>query len=196
MAFRFRKSIKLAPGVKLNLGKKSVGVSVGGKYGGVSFNSRSGSRAHVSAPGTGLSYSTSLNSKSSSKATPSQAPAPVVKEKKPFYKSWLFWAAIIVVLLLLSSCSAAPAPESTVVTLSPSPAASTPLPTAEPAPATPAPSADSEIRDYVLNTSSCKFHYPSCDSVEKIKPSNREDFTGTRQELIQRGYDSCGICHP
>lgn len=52
MAFRFRKSIKMAPGVKLNVGKKSVGVSVGGKYGGVSFNSRSGSRARVSAPGT------------------------------------------------------------------------------------------------------------------------------------------------
>lgn len=196
MAFRFRKSIKLAPGVKLNVGKKSVGVSVGGKYGGYSFNSRTGARARVSAPGTGLSYTTSLNSKSSSKATPSQAPAPVEKEKKPFYKNWLFWAAVIVVLLLLSSCSAAPAPESTVVSLSPSPAASTPLPTPAPAEPTPAPSADPEIRDYVLNTSSCKFHYPSCDSVEKIKPGNREAFTGTRQELIQRGYDSCGICHP
>ena len=192
MAFRFRKSIKLAPGVKLNVGKKSVGVSVGGKYGGVSYNSRSGSRARVSSPGTGLSYTTSLNSK----ATPSQSPAPVEKEKKSFYKSWLFWAAVIVVLLLLSSCSAAPAPEITVVTLSPSPAASTPLSTPAPAEPTPAPTTDPEIRDYVLNTSSCKFHYPSCDSVEKIKPSNREAFTGTRQELIQRGYDSCGICHP
>ena len=30
MGFRFRKSIKIAPGVKVNLGKKSVGVSVGG----------------------------------------------------------------------------------------------------------------------------------------------------------------------
>lgn len=196
MAFRFRKSIKLAPGVKLNLGKKSVGVSVGGKYGGVSYNSRNGARARVSAPGTGLSYTTSLNSKSRSKTAPAQAPAPVEKEKKPFYKSWLFWAAVIVVLFLLSSCSAAPVPETTVVSLSPSPVSSTPLPTAAPAEPTPDPSADPEIRDYVLNTSSCKFHYPSCDSVEKIKPTNREAFTGTRQELIQRGFDPCGICHP
>ena len=192
MSLRFRKSIKLAPGVKLNLGKKSVGVSVGGKYGGVSYNSRNGARARVSAPGTGLSYSTSL--KSVEKSVP--APPPVEKQKKPFYKSWLFWAAVIVVLLLLSSCSAAPVPETTVVSLSPSPVSSTPLPAAAPAVPTPAPSSDPEIRDYVLNTSSCKFHYPSCDSVEKIKPSNREAFTGTRQELIQRGYDSCGICHP
>lgn len=61
MGLRFRKSIKLAPGVKLNLGKKSAGISFGGKYGGVSFNSRSGSRARVSVPGTGISYTTSGN---------------------------------------------------------------------------------------------------------------------------------------
>ena len=42
MGLRVRKSIKVAPGVKLNVGKKSVGVSVGGKHGGVSVNSKSG----------------------------------------------------------------------------------------------------------------------------------------------------------
>ena len=57
MGLRFRKSVKIAPGVKLNIGKKSVGVSVGGKHGGGSFNSKSGARARISAPGTGLSYS-------------------------------------------------------------------------------------------------------------------------------------------
>ena len=34
MGLRFRKSIKLAPGVKLNIGKKSSGISVGGKRNG------------------------------------------------------------------------------------------------------------------------------------------------------------------
>ena len=62
MGFRFRKSIKVAPGVKLNVGKKSVGVSVGGKYGGVSVNSKTGTRARVSAPGTGLSYTSKIGS--------------------------------------------------------------------------------------------------------------------------------------
>lgn len=56
MGLRFRKSKKIAPGIKLNVGKKSVGVSVGGKYGGVSFNSKSGTTTRVSAPGTGVSY--------------------------------------------------------------------------------------------------------------------------------------------
>ena len=67
MGFRFRKSIKIAPGVRVNLGKKSVGVSVGGKYGGVSVNSRTGARARVSAPGTGLSYSQKIGKSSARK---------------------------------------------------------------------------------------------------------------------------------
>ena len=60
MGFRFRKSVKITPGVKINFGKKSMGLSIGGKYGGVSFNSRTGTRVRASAPGTGLSYSTKL----------------------------------------------------------------------------------------------------------------------------------------
>lgn len=63
MGLRFRKSIKIAPGVRLNLGKKSAGISIGGKSGGVSFNTRTGARARVSAPGTGLSYSTKIGGK-------------------------------------------------------------------------------------------------------------------------------------
>ena len=31
MGFRFRKSIKIAPGVRLNIGKKSASISVGGR---------------------------------------------------------------------------------------------------------------------------------------------------------------------
>lgn len=62
MGINFRKSIKVAPGVKLNLGKKSAGISIGGKYGGMSFNTKNGTRARVSAPGTGLSYSTKVSS--------------------------------------------------------------------------------------------------------------------------------------
>lgn len=60
MGMNFRKSFKVAPGVKVNLGKKSAGVSIGGKYGGISMNTKSGTRARVSAPGTGMSYSTKI----------------------------------------------------------------------------------------------------------------------------------------
>lgn len=61
MGFRFRKSVKLGGGVKLNFGKRSAGVSFGGKHGGVSINSRSGVRARTSIPGTGISYTTRLS---------------------------------------------------------------------------------------------------------------------------------------
>ena len=49
---------------------------------------------------------------------------------------------------------------------------------------------------YVLNTRSRKFHLPGCDSVEDIHEHNREEYTGTRDELIARGYEPCGGCHP
>ena len=51
-------------------------------------------------------------------------------------------------------------------------------------------------RDYVANKNTLKFHYPTCSSVEKIKPSNRWDFHGTREELITKGYVPCKRCSP
>jgi len=63
MGLRFRKSITIAQGVKLNIGKESAGISIGGKFAGISFNSKSGARVRVSAPGTGLSYSTKIGKK-------------------------------------------------------------------------------------------------------------------------------------
>ncbi|WP_449622876.1 DUF4236 domain-containing protein [Robertmurraya sp. Marseille-Q9965] len=58
MGFGFRKSFKIAPGVRLNVGKKSVGISAGVKGLRYSVNSRSGSRVTASIPNTGISYST------------------------------------------------------------------------------------------------------------------------------------------
>lgn len=49
---------------------------------------------------------------------------------------------------------------------------------------------------YVLNTSSMKFHYPSCKSVKKIAPKNYATSSASRDELISQGYDPCGNCNP
>ena len=59
MGFRFRKSVKIAPGVRLNIGKKSVGISAGVKGARVSVNSSGRKTTTVGLPGTGLSYSKS-----------------------------------------------------------------------------------------------------------------------------------------
>ena len=51
-------------------------------------------------------------------------------------------------------------------------------------------------RDYILNTNSKKFHYPTCHSAEKISDKNRKEYHGTRDDLISQGYSACGICNP
>lgn len=55
---------------------------------------------------------------------------------------------------------------------------------------------ESSSMDYVLNTNTKKFHYPSCSSVDSMKDHNRSDFTGSREDVLGMGYDSCGRCHP
>ena len=49
---------------------------------------------------------------------------------------------------------------------------------------------------YVLNTNSYKFHKPDCRYVDDIKPENRQDYSGTREILVQQGYSPCGGCEP
>ena len=49
---------------------------------------------------------------------------------------------------------------------------------------------------YILNTNTGKFHYPYCSSVKTIKDKNRQEFTGSREEVIARGYDPCQRCNP
>lgn len=58
MGFNFRKSFKIAPGIRVNVSKKGISsVSIGGKGASVSLGKK-GARSTISAPGTGLSYST------------------------------------------------------------------------------------------------------------------------------------------
>mgnify|MGYP003303846707 CR=1 FL=1 len=68
MGMRFRKSVKIAPGVRVNFGKKGVGVSMGTKGARVSVNTSGRRTTSVGIPGTGLSYvSSSGGSKKKSK---------------------------------------------------------------------------------------------------------------------------------
>lgn len=53
-----------------------------------------------------------------------------------------------------------------------------------------------EQQTYVLNKRSHKFHRPECDSVQSMSPSNKEEFTGLRQTLIDEGYTPCRSCNP
>ena len=55
MGLRIRKSIKVAPGVRLNFGKKGISTSIGKRGAGITIGS-TGAIAHVGIPGTGISY--------------------------------------------------------------------------------------------------------------------------------------------
>ncbi len=50
--------------------------------------------------------------------------------------------------------------------------------------------------NYVLNKNTKKIHRPTCSSVEDMHENNREDFYGTKTELLNQGYMVCGICKP
>ncbi len=51
-------------------------------------------------------------------------------------------------------------------------------------------------REYIVNENTKKFHLPECKSAASIKEENRRNYTGTREELIQMGYEPCQSCNP
>ncbi len=50
--------------------------------------------------------------------------------------------------------------------------------------------------NYVLNTNTHKFHKENCESVRDIAGSNKEVYTGNREDLINMGYEPCKRCKP
>ena len=80
MAMRFRRSIKIAPGIKVNFNKNSIGVSVGPKGAHVSVNSKGQKSESIGIPGTGLSY---VNRSSAKKSQAVTAQQPLEQPSKP-----------------------------------------------------------------------------------------------------------------
>ncbi|PBA93695.1 DUF4236 domain-containing protein, partial [Klebsiella pneumoniae] len=60
MGFRFRKSISIIPGVRINLSNGAPSLSVGPRGASLSFGKR-GTYANLGLPGTGLSYRTRID---------------------------------------------------------------------------------------------------------------------------------------
>lgn len=65
MGLRFRRRIKIAPGVHVNIGKKGTSISLGRPGATLNVGGKKGPRVTVGIPGTGLSYTTNLSGKSS-----------------------------------------------------------------------------------------------------------------------------------
>ena len=72
----------------------------------------------------------------------------------------------------------------------------TPTPSPEPEKQEPVIRSEASQADYILNTNTKKFHYPTCSSVNDMKEKNKQEFFGTRDETIALGYSPCGRCKP
>ncbi len=49
---------------------------------------------------------------------------------------------------------------------------------------------------YILNKNTHKFHKKDCSSVRDMKPQNKKEYHGTKEDLIKQGYEPCGSCKP
>lgn len=88
MGVRFRRSIKIAPGIRLNFNKKSFGLTMGVKGAHVTVNSKGRKTASVGIPGTGLSYTTSTST--SKKRTSGENSCPEEDTGGAGTKEWKF----------------------------------------------------------------------------------------------------------
>lgn len=106
MGLRFRKSIKIAPGVKINLNTKSTSVTFGGK--GVHYTASSTGKktASVGIPGTGISYTQTTGQSNRQKKTNKggsqpMPTAPQANFQDPDHKKWYQKTGWIIALLIL-----------------------------------------------------------------------------------------------
>ena len=54
---------------------------------------------------------------------------------------------------------------------------------------------NSEVQ-YIINKNSRVFHIPTCGSVDDMKPQNKKEYTGSKEQLISENYKPCGRCNP
>lgn len=82
MGLRVRRSVNIAPGVKFNVSKKSVGFTVGTKGAHYSVNSSGRKTSSVGIPGTGVSYVSSTTSKKGTSGYNSSSTNNTIKTNK------------------------------------------------------------------------------------------------------------------
>ena len=95
MAIKFRKKIKIAPGIKINVTSKGVSsVSIGGKGATLNVGGKNGAKLTTSISGTGISHTQSLSSPNKIQASEANN-----SPKKPAINGYVIVALIAVVIL-------------------------------------------------------------------------------------------------
>jgi hypothetical protein len=118
--FRFRRSIKILPGIRWNIGKKGSSISLGG-HGLTHTISAKGSRTTIGIPGTGISY-TQVHGSTAQPSSPPPLPtvSPSQAQKPRSSRSTVFYVLGLILLGIwllgkvsqLSKSTSAPAPKS------------------------------------------------------------------------------------
>lgn len=105
MGLRIRKSIKIAPGVRLNFGKKGISTSIGKRGAGITIGP-TGTTAHVGIPGTGISYVKKVGTTKKSAKEKLQSTGENEKPKRNYscLGSFLAISGIVIVMAILSTC--------------------------------------------------------------------------------------------
>ena len=95
MAWGFKKRIKIAPGLHVNIGKRGVSARVGGRVAGVTVGS-DGTKVSANLPGTGLSVRKKISG-GRSRTPPAAVAAPELLPQGTGQKSRKsqYWFAII-----------------------------------------------------------------------------------------------------
>lgn len=91
MGWRIRRSIRLMPGVRINLSKGGVSTSIGRRGATVNFG-KAGTRTTIGLPGSGISYSTLA------RVEPS-APVPTRQRTSGASKGWVLALVIIGIIV-------------------------------------------------------------------------------------------------
>lgn len=195
----------------MNISKSGASVSVGGKGGHVTVNSKGETRVGASIPGTGVSYSEKVSgpAKSSGGSGGQKPPQkPPQKPKKDWSGKFLgCLLAAVILALLFASCGggndAKPAPTPTpTVTVTEEPQATptltaaptpTPAPTPVPTAAAPAPApaaAEPQTETVYVTNSGTKYHRAGCSHLKSSKIEMDKD------AAIAAGYTACKSCKP
>lgn len=100
MGFRFRRSVRVLPGVRLNFSTRGVSTSIGGR--GATLNiGRKGARATIGIPGTGLSYTTPLSAPARGCTAQPLASGPASAASG---SAVLGWVVLVIMMLGLGMC--------------------------------------------------------------------------------------------
>jgi hypothetical protein len=105
MGFRFRRSIRLGKGLRINLSKSGTSLSVGHRGATVNFGPK-GEKVTVGLPGTGLSYSKMIgrpaeSERSSHNSADENEPPPLPLDQTSRKAIILPWLAVLAIVLVI-----------------------------------------------------------------------------------------------